>query len=370
MVPLCRCGPPLRRPLAAGGCRDDVRRRALRRCWRQGRPDLHVPCQASTVALEVVAIDAPRPCGAASGDRGLQAPLRRGGGVACTECALLSWRPPSTRSAVYARGPRAPSGHWRRSPRSGGHCSCEYLLERARVPADAAAVAVQRARVDAWVGDEVPMSPLRWRRATTAAPTRCGRPSTWHASPCDAPVWASGATKCRWRHYHRHRCPCRRARLPLGWLPLTPDSRVLPPPATEATGAAVPRGGALPAPGARYRRGSCCRLAVPCAPPGSCAPNCHWRRSHQCGCTARASACSCRCRGRRHTTRTCCTPGPAARCHWRRCAGAGPPRGVHSMRSAVARTYDAVRCVSVGAWGDEMPLASPQVRLPGEPCSP
>jgi hypothetical protein len=191
----------------------------------------------------VVAIDAPRPYGAASGDRGLQAPLRRGGGVACTECALLSWRPPSTRSAVYARGPRAPSGHWRRSHRSGGHCSGEYLLERARVPAEAAAVAVQRARVDAWVGDEVPMSPLRWRRATTAAPTRCGRPSTRHASPCDAPVWASGATKCRWRHYHRHRCPCRRARLPLGWLPSTPDSRVLPPPATEATGAAVPRGG-------------------------------------------------------------------------------------------------------------------------------
>jgi hypothetical protein len=287
-VPWCRCagaGPPLRRPLAAGGCRADVRRRAMRRCWRLGRPDLHVPCQASTVALEVVAIDAPRPYGAASGDRGLQAPLRRGGGVACTECALLSWRPPSTRSAVYARGPRAPSGHWRRSHRSGGHCSGEYLLERARVPAEAAAVAVQRARVDAWVGDEVPMSPLRWRRATTAAPTRCGRPSTWHASPCDAPVWASGATKCRWRHYHRHRCPCRRARLPLGWLPSTPGSRVLPPPATEATGAAVPRGGALPAPGARYRRGSCRRRAVPCAPAGPCAPNCHWRRSHQCGCT-------------------------------------------------------------------------------------
>jgi hypothetical protein len=37
------------------------------------------------------------------------------------------------------------------------------------------------------------------------------------------------------------------------------------------------------------------------------------------------------------------------------------------MRSAVARTCDAVRCVSVGAWGDEMPLASPQVPLPGAP---
>jgi hypothetical protein len=88
------------------------------------------------------------------------------------------------------------------------------------------------------------------------------------------------------------------------------------------------------------------------------------------GAPARASACSCRCRGRRHTTRTCCTPGPATRCHWRRCAGAGPPRGVHSMRSAVARTCDAVRCVSVGAWGDEMPLASPQVPPTGRALFP
>ena len=148
------------------------------------------------------------------------------------KCALLSWRPPSVRSAVCARG------HVRRmalvsQPSIRGHCSSGYLLERARVPADAAAVVVRRARVDAWVGDEVPMTLLRWRRVTAAAPTRCGRPLRGHASPCDAPVLASGATECRWRHYHRHRCPGRRARLPLGWLPSTPDSRVLPPPATE-----------------------------------------------------------------------------------------------------------------------------------------
>ena len=42
----CHCagaGPAHRRPLAAVGRRDDIRRRAMRRCWRLGRPDLHVP---------------------------------------------------------------------------------------------------------------------------------------------------------------------------------------------------------------------------------------------------------------------------------------------------------------------------------------
>lgn len=230
----------------------------LRRCGSSasastssGRPSRRhpSPCDASVLApgatrptcalvtralwpLEMVAIDAQCPWGAAFGDGGLQAPLRRGGCAACTKCALLSWRPPSVRSAVCARG------HVRRmalvsQPSIRGHCSSGYLLERARVPADAAAVVVRRARVDAWVGDEVPMTLLRWRRVTAAAPTRCGRPLRGHASPCDAPVLASGATECRWRHCHRHRCPGRRARLPLGWLPSAPDSRVLPPPATE-----------------------------------------------------------------------------------------------------------------------------------------
>ena len=302
----------------------------LRRCGSSasastssGRPSRRhpSPCDASVLApgatrptcalvtralwpLEMVAIDAQCPGGAAFADGGLQAPLRRGGGAACTKCALLSWRPPSVRSAVCARG------HVRRmalvsQPSIRGHCSSGYLLERARVPADAAAVVVRRARVDAWVGDEVPMTLLRWRRVTAAAPTRCGRPLRGHASPCDAPVLASGATECRWRHYHRHRCPGRRARLPLGWLPSTPDSRVLPPPATEGHRRRGAEGGALPGSSARYLRGSCCRRAVPCEPAGPCAPNCHWRRSHRCGCTARASACACRCRGRRHTTRTC-----------------------------------------------------------------
>ena len=138
----------------------------------------------------------------------------------------------------------------------------------------------------------------------------------------------------------------------------------------RATGAAVPRGGALPGPSARYLRGSGCRRAVPCEPAGAV-------------CAELLLASQPSMRVHRSSERVglpmprpspydahVLTPGSATRCRWRRCTGTGPPRDVHSMRSAAARTCAAVRCASVGAWGDEMPLASPQVPLPGEPCSP
>lgn len=211
--------------------------------------------QASTVALGVAAIDARLARVAASGDGGYRRRGAEGGCTACTRCALSSWQLPSTRSAMCARGAVCAELPLASQPSMRVH-----LHERARVPADAAAVAIRRARA---------VRPGRRRGATgaaalaqdhPAASTRCGRPSRGHAMPCDASVLAPGVTKCRWR---RHRCPYRASPVPLEGPPSTRAAHVWPPPAAEGHGCRCAEVSALLAPSARHHRGRCRRRAVP-----------------------------------------------------------------------------------------------------------
>ena len=211
--------------------------------------------QASTVALGVAAIDARLARVAASGDGGYR---RRGAerGVHCLHQVRVIVVAAAVDSQCHVR----PRGRVRRIATGVAAINAGAPLERARVPADAAAVAIRRARA---------VRPGRRRGATgaaalaqdhPAASTRCGRPSRGHTMPCDASVLAPGVTKCRWR---RHRCAYRASPVPLEGPPSTRAAHVWPPPATEGHGCRCAKVSALLVPSARHHRGRCRRRAVP-----------------------------------------------------------------------------------------------------------
>ena len=235
-------------------------------------------------------------------------------------------------AAVDAQCHVRPRGRVRRIATGVAAINAGAPLERARVPADAAAVAIRRARA---------VRPGRRRGATgtaalardhPAASTRCGRPSRGHAMPCHASVLAPGVTKCRWR---RHRCPYRASPVPLEGPPSTRAAHVWPPPAAGGHGCRCAEVSALLAPSARHHRGRCRRRAVPMRRRRGSAARCpggRGRRRKRCedGPALQEAAATGAHAARRHGRRRLCSPTSSAYLVvWRppRCGGGlGRPR--------------------------------------------
>lgn len=147
---------------------------------------------------------------------------------------LYEWRRSAHGAHVWASS-ACDATHWRRwvrsryAARAGGRC--RRLGGRRRVTRTCWRHGDEGPPASLPGRNEAPSAPLRWCRSLAAASTRCGRPLRWHLSPCDASLasgtrTATGVTACG------AGAPLRRAQLPLGWLPATPDAPISPPSAT------------------------------------------------------------------------------------------------------------------------------------------